>query len=201
MSHRIKLIFLFVFVPLCIFAQKTNYNGVGRWRTHFPYKDVKQIQEAGDFIFVLPEKGFYTFHQPSGEINVYSKVNGFSEIDVAIMRYIDSLDKIVFVYTSGNIDVLDLKTQTISNIPDILRKSIFGEKAFFDLQFIDGKAYLSSTFGILLIDINKLEISDSYQFRDDLGAVIPVYSVARLNDKIYAGTSKESLVPKPPVLI
>ncbi len=190
MSHRIKLIFLFVFVPLCIFAQKTNYNGVGRWRTHFPYKDVKQIQEAGDFIFVLPEKGFYTFHQPSGEINVYSKVNGFSEIDVAIMRYIDSLDKIVFVYTSGNIDVLDLKTQTISNIPDILRKSIFGEKAFFDLQFIDGKAYLSSTFGILLIDINKLEISDSYQFRDDLGAVIPVYSVARLNDKIYAGTSQ-----------
>jgi len=195
MSIRINSILILLFLPIMLWAQKTNYNGVGRWRTHFPYKNVQQIQEAGDFIYVLPEKGFYTYHQRSGEINVYSKVNGFSDIDVAIMRYIDTLNKMVFVYASGNIDILDLKTGIISNIPDILRKSIFGDKKFYDLQFFNGKAYLASSLGILVLDLNKLEVSDSYQFKEG-GEVIPVYAVNRLNDYIYAGTSKGILRAK-----
>ncbi|MFM9944880.1 MAG: two-component regulator propeller domain-containing protein [Bacteroidia bacterium] len=188
-----KLLFILSFliiIPCLTQAQKIGYNGVGRWRTHFPYKDVKQIQEAGDFIFVTPEKGFFTFHQQSGEVSTYSKVNGLSDIDIAIMRFIPSLNKMVFVYTTGNIDILDLSNNTIWNIPDILRKSILGDKEFFDLQFFDGFAYLSCSFGIIKIDLNKLEISDSYQFKDGLGAAIPIYSTIRFNDFIYAGTSK-----------
>lgn len=196
MTKRLILI-LFVFIsPLALLAQKTNYNGVGRWRTHFPYKDVKQIQEAGDFIYVLPEKGFFTYHQPSGELSVYSKVNGFSDIDISLMRYIEPLNKMVFVYASGNIDILDLSNNTIQNIPDILRKSILGEKVFYDIQYFDGKAYLSSSFGIILIDINKLEISDSYQNIGPSGTVVPVYSTVRFNDHLYAGTSKGILKAK-----
>ncbi len=191
----ITLILLFCCSDL-LHAQKTKYNGVGRWRTHFPYKDVKQIQEVGDYIYVLPEKGFFTFHQPSGEINVYSKVNGFSDIDISIMRYIESLNKIVFVYASGNIDILDIKTNVIQNLPDILRKNILGEKTFYDLQYFDNMAYLSSSFGIIKIDLNKLEISDSYQNIGPDGSVVPVYSTIRYNDYLYAGTSKGILRAK-----
>lgn len=171
------------------FAQKTKYNGVGRWRTHFPYKDVKQIQEAGDFIFVLPEKGFFTYHQPSGEINIYSKVNGFSDIDIALMRYVAEENKMIFVYKTGNIDILNLNDWTIKNIPDILRKSIFGDKNFYDIQYFDNKAYLSSSFGIIVIDLSKLEISDSYKNIGPGGIVVPVYSTMRYNNYIYAGTN------------
>jgi len=186
MSQRFVLSAYFLLISVALFAQQTNYNGVGRWRTHFPYKDVRQIQEAGDFIFVLPEKGFFTFHQPSGEINVYSKVNGFSDIDISIMRYIESLNLMVFVYATGNIDILDLKTNTITNLPDITRKNLFGNKVFYDLQYMSNKAYLSSSFGLLVIDLKKLEISDSYQNAN----LTPVYSSAIYKDYIYAGTSK-----------
>jgi hypothetical protein len=188
-----RLLFLFPFLLLFTvvsIAQESKYNGVGRWRTHFPYKDVKQIQEAGNFIFVLPEKGFFTYHKPSGEINVFSKINGFSDIDVSVMRYIESLNKIVFVYASGNIDILDLSTNNIQNIPDILRKSILGEKVFYDLQYFDNKAFLSTSFGIIVIDINKLEISDSYQNIGPGGNVVPIYSSVRYKDYIYAGTNQ-----------
>ncbi|NUM32166.1 MAG: T9SS type A sorting domain-containing protein [Bacteroidetes bacterium] len=183
-----SIIFIIVFTSVSI-AQKTKYNGVGRWRTHFPYKNVKQIQEAGDFIFVLPEKGFFTYHQPSGEINLYSKVNGFSDIDIALMRYVAEENKMIFVYKSGNIDVLNLNDWSIKNIPDILRKSIFGEKNFYDIQYFDKKAYLSSSFGIIVIDINKLEISDSYQNIGPSGSVIPIFSTVRYNNFLYAGTN------------
>ncbi len=176
-------------------AQKSRYNGVGRWRTHFPYKNATQIQEAGDFIYVLPEKGFYTFHQPSGEINIYSKVNGFSDIDVSIMRYIPSLNKMVFVYSSGNIDILNLANNTIENIPDILRKSVLGEKLFFDLQYFNDKAYLATSFGIMVIDLARLEISDSYQNIDPSG-LVAVYSISPYKDFIFAGTSKGILRAK-----
>ncbi len=196
MSKYLNIILFLLVAPITILAQKTDYNGVGRWRTHFPYKDVKQVQEAGEFIFVLPEKGFFTYYQPSGEISVYSKVNGFNDIDVAIMRYIEPLNKMVFVYASGSIDILDLKTQNIQNIPDILRKSILGEKAFYDLQYFDGKAYLSSSMGIIVIDINKLEISDSYQNIGPSGTVVSVYSTMRYNDHLYAGTNKGILRAK-----
>ncbi|MCB9251514.1 MAG: hypothetical protein H6605_03555 [Flavobacteriales bacterium] len=195
MRSRTFSLWIFILLGFSSFAQKTSYNGVGRWRTHFPYKNVTQIQEAGDFIYVLPEKGFYVYHQPSGEINVYSKVNGFSDIEIALMRYVESRNKIIFVYKSGNIDVLNLSDNTIQNIPDILRKSIFGDKNFYDLQFFNNKAYLASSLGILVIDINKLEISDSYSFKES-GEAIPVYSVSILNDHIYAGTNKGVLRAK-----
>jgi hypothetical protein len=197
MTKRLILTPLILLFPILIWAQeKTNYNGVGRWRTHFPYKDVKQIQEAGDFIYVMPEKGFITYHQPSGEISKYSKVNGFSDIDISIMRYIEPLNKMIFVYATGDIDILNLTDNSIQNIPDILRKSILGEKEFYDLQYFDGKAYLSSSFGIILIDINKLEISDSYQNIGPSGAVVPVFSVIHYNNHLYAGTNKGILRAK-----
>lgn len=196
MSRILSLIiFSFIFITN-VLAQKTKYNGVGRWRTHFPYKDVKQIQEVGDFIFVLPEKGFYTYHQPSGEITLYSKVNGFSDIDISLMRYITEENKVIFIYKSGNIDILNLKDWSIKNIPDILRKSIFGEKNFYDIQYFDKKAYLACSFGIIVIDLNKLEISDSYQNIGPSGEVIPIYSTIRYNNYIYAGTNKGLLRAK-----
>jgi ligand-binding sensor domain-containing protein len=190
MKQYLIYLLLLIILPLQGLAQKSKYNGVGRWRAHFPFKSVKQIQEAGDYIFVLPEKGFFTFHQPSGEINLYSKVNGFSDIDVSLMRYVPELNKMIFVYATGNIDILDLKTNKVINLPDILRKSILGEKEFYDIQYFDNKAYLSSSLGIILIDINKLEISDSYQNIGPFGAVIPVYSTVRYNNYLYAGTNK-----------
>ncbi|MFT5481328.1 MAG: hypothetical protein ACI9NN_002298, partial [Bacteroidia bacterium] len=54
-----------------------------KWRVHLPYNAVHSIAETPTHLFVGSERGFYNFDKKSGETAIFSKVNGFSDVDVA----------------------------------------------------------------------------------------------------------------------
>ena len=86
------------------FAQ--NNTPIGTWRMHLPYNSVQQIEEADKQLYVLAEKGIYTFGLVSGEIDLLTKVNGFAESEVAAMDYSSEFDALVIGYANTNVDLL-----------------------------------------------------------------------------------------------
>ena len=47
-------------------------------------------------------------------------------------------------------------------MPDIVNSNLIGDKSIRDI-FVDGhKAYLSTSFGVVVIDINAVEVSDTW---------------------------------------
>ena len=52
--------------------------------------------------------------------------------------------------------------KTIVNLGDIKRKNIVGGKAINHILFINGKAYLSCQFGIVVINLDRREVEDTY---------------------------------------
>ncbi len=168
------------------FAQ--NNTPIGTWRMHLPYNSVQQIEEADKQLYVLAEKGIYTFGLVSGEIDLLTKVNGFAESEVVAMDYSTQFDALVIGYSNTNIDIL--KAGRIINLSGIKRSSIVGKKVINEIKIYNNLAYVATTFGVVVIDIDKEQIIDDYQNIGDGGTNLAIETVAVYNDTIYLGTNE-----------
>ncbi len=185
MSRSILLLVVTLFYS-SVFAQKAEVP-IGEWRIHLPYNAVNSIAESPSYLYVGAERGFYSFDKQSGEMELYSKVNGFSDVEVELLKYHDDLGLLLIAYENTNIDIL--QGNSIFNISDILRKSILGQKKINDIHFEGKFAYLSCSFGIVIIDLERKAISDSYLNIGPNGVATPINSLAFYGDSIYVGTS------------
>ena len=185
MMSRSFILLLFTLLCSQSFAQKAEVP-IGEWRIHLPYNAVHSIAESPNFLFVGAERGFYSFHKKSGEMELYSKVNGFSDVEVKRLKYHSGLNLLFIAYENTNIDIL--QGNSIFNISDILRKSILGQKTINDIHFEGNFAYLSCSFGIVIVDLVKKAVSDSYLNIGPNGIPTPINSLAFYHDSIFAGT-------------
>ena len=127
--------------------------------------------------------GIYEFGLKSGEAEFLTKVNGFSESNVVSMGYSSEFNTLVIAYKSGDIDLL--KGNSIINLPGIKRSTIFGSKDIYEVYIYNQYAYLSTAFGIVVIDLVAEEIIDDYQNLGLGGVPIAVNSLAIFNEIIY----------------
>lgn len=181
----VALVLSFWFDP--VFAQKPI--GVGQWRTHLAYNNVVSIAETPGLLYVAAERSFYGFELNTGEIELYSKVNGFSDVEVSRLAYYDKMDLLFIAYENANIDLL--VDGNIINIPEVLRESIVGVKKINDVYFYDGTAYVSTNFGVLQVDLTRHEIKGDFRRIGPMGLsgqITPVSAVCILDGKIYATT-------------
>ena len=75
------------------------------------------------------------------------------------------------------------------NLPDIMKKQIPGDKSINDIYFLGQSAYLSTGFGIVLLNLEKEEISETY-YIGDYGDALRVNQVTTDDTFIYAATDQ-----------
>jgi streptogramin lyase len=170
------------FLRVPVMAQDLS---IGSWRTHLPYKQGLALADAGNEIYCLSNVTFFSFDKTSGEIQKYDKVLGLSDVKVVAIEYSKEYSTLVVVYDNANIDLI--KNNTIINISDIKRKSITGEKRIYNIHFAGSLAYLSTSFGIVVLNIDKQEVKDTYYIGDN-GNQLAVYDITTDGSLIYAAT-------------
>jgi len=150
-----------VFLLLSIVNCQLSIAQIGSWRNYLSYAEPKQIQAAGNNLFVLASGALYQYNQNDQSIHTYDKVNGMSDIDITHIRWCQQAKRLVVVYSNSNIDLLETNGN-ITNISDLYSKSITGDKTVSSVR-IDGKyAYLICGFGIVKIDVQRAEIAETY---------------------------------------
>jgi len=158
---------------------------INEWRVHIPYGNVTAIADAGDKIFCATKLAMFVFNKSDNSVERFSKVTGLSDIDVSTLGYDVANDLVVLAYNNGNVDVI--KGNKITNISDIRRKNIVGDKRVYNIYFYNDLAYLSCGFGIVVLDLINNEIKDTY-FIGTGGDQIRVNAITSLNDRIFAAT-------------
>ena len=134
---------------------------VGSWRNYLSYAEPKEIQAAGNDLFVLASGSLYQYNQNDQSIYTYDKVNGMSDVDIAHIRWCPKAKRLVVVYSNSNIDLVETNGDII-NISDLFTKTIIGDKTVKSIR-IDGiYAYLVCGFGIVKVNVQRAEIADSY---------------------------------------
>jgi ligand-binding sensor domain-containing protein len=150
------------------------------WKAHLAYNDAQQVEEANNHVFVLADGALYSYSKKNSEIILYSRQNGLNDTEISIIRYSPDNSLLVIVYSNGNIDLLD--KDGISNMPDLKNTSSVQNKGVYDIFFKENLAYLSTDFGITVLNLVKREVWETYKLD------IKVLSACIAGEKIYAAT-------------
>ncbi len=183
-----KIIF---FVCLSVFiafwAQAQVNIPTGQWRVHLPYQSTFELTETPNELLAIAQYGSFTLNKKDGSVTRLSKVQGYAEAAMQTAAYNFDLNILLIAYQSGNLDLV--KGNQIINIPEILRSSIGGEKKINHIHFYQQYAFLSTTFGLLALDVEKNEIKESYLNIGPGGSSIGINSCTTLGDSIYVATN------------
>ena len=177
-------IFLLVILSLSIVAQVA----MGKWRTHFAYNNVSQIAQSDNKIFAVSEGALFSVDKQDGEsgIEFYSKLNGLNGSDISRIEFDPTSKQLLIIYSNGNIDLMS--SGGVKNIPDLYNKQMSTSKDINQIQFYQGKAYLSCNFGIIVLNLQKNEVADTYYIGQNASEV-KVTNTTIYNAYIYAATA------------
>jgi len=139
----------------------------------------------GTTIYAVSKQGFYVFRTTVPDITAYSKVNGMSDQGMQGVAYDSLTQTAILIYENGNIDIFD--NGIFYNIPDLKLKKVAGDKVVYQIYTYNGRAYLSTSLGIIVIDLDKHSLVETYQFIVD-NQFIPIKGFTQLNGYFYAGT-------------
>lgn len=177
--------YLFMFIIQFIFNNLSYSQQIGEWKVYMAYHNATQSIPAGDKVYVLSDGSLYSYNTEDTGIETYDKVNRLNDVDIVHITYSKTYKTLLIVYQNSNIDLL-INDKDVYNIPDFMNKSMTKDKKLNDIFIKNQYAYLSTNFGILILDIKKKEISNSYIFSDEK----KVYSSTIVNDTIYAATDQ-----------
>ncbi len=176
-----KNILLLLLFPCILQAQI----GMCEWRTHLCYNEMEQIEETPNAIFGISDGALFSVNKEDNLIKSYSKINGQNDFQVAFIRYNKNADALVIAYENGNIDLLC--EDEIENISDIKNKIVAASKTPNDIVFVNEYAYISCGIGIVVVNLLKHEITDTYIIGNN-SSMVEVMSTAFYGDSIYALT-------------
>jgi hypothetical protein len=190
MIHRIFIFLLALIVGEGIFLPVRAQQGageLGQWQVHVPYNRAKALAEVDGKIYCAAEDGFFLFDPEFNETRTLTKADGFHNINVSTLAYDGITQTLVIAYEDSHLDLI--RNNQIIPIPDIARKPIAGEKIIHHIAFRGKRAYLSSTFGVVVLDLEKLEIKETYSNLGPGGQSLTIYGSTTLRDSIYLATS------------
>lgn len=186
---RILLVFFILIATLYhAVAQTASYN---QWQDHLPYNNCIATAEANNLIYAATPYSLFYFDKTDNSLNRLNKVtpDGLTDIGISSIAFCSKLNTLVVAYSNTNIDLV--KGSGVINIPDIKRKQILGNKTINSILIIDKLAYLACGFGIVVLDIEKEEIKDTY-YIGPAGSQIDVKDLTfhEPDNKFYAATAQ-----------
>jgi hypothetical protein len=172
---------LFLFYYTISFSQIP----IGNWREHLNYQHTIQVVK-GNKIFAATDNNVFSIDNDE-ELDRFSKVNGLNDIGVNSIGWDDVTQQLVIAYANSNLDVL--KDAIAKNMSDIKRSTISGNKNINSIFCNNGFAYLSSGLGIIVADLNRYEIKDTWII-GNTGNQTNVNAVTADATYFYAATSE-----------
>jgi hypothetical protein len=172
-------------VLLFLFLQTQAQTPVGSWSDHLIYNTAKSVAVGSEEVYASTGSSIIVYNKEFAELKKMSRINGLSETGISTIAWSEANKALIIAYTSTNIDLL--KSNVIYNIPDIYRKYIPGKKEINRIRSTGKYAYLACSFGIVVVDIMKNEIYDTWKPGNGTEDA-EIWDIAFGNNKIYAAT-------------
>lgn len=187
---QLKQCLFFIILVSQTFAQiPTN-----TWRTHADYFSAKGVEIVENKVYCFSKNGFFYFDKATIQTFTLSKLNDLSETNISQIRYSSDLKTLLVAYETGNLDLMAINSEglpdKIQNL-DFIKKTdaIQDSKTINQIEFRGDFAYLAADFGLVVLDIKKNEIKETYQNIGKNGTKVAIKQITFTRDSIFANTS------------
>lgn len=158
---------------------------IGQWREHLNYQQTIQVVK-GDRIYCATTQALFSINDKD-EAERFSKVTGLNDIGISSIGWDNTGEQLLVAYNNSNLDLV--KGSIVKNISDIKRSGISGDKSIFHIYCHNGTAYLSTGLGIVLVDLFRHEIKDTWIIGNN-GSQVKIYATGFFNNQWYAATEQ-----------
>jgi len=155
---KLVLLYIVALTSITITAQTT---AIGEWKDHLSYQSAVSVAEGNGKVFCATKGGLFTLKKGDNSLERLTKINGLSDVEPTVVNFNRQNNKLIISYKNSNIDIIDA-SGSIYNISDIKRKNIVGNKGINNIFIENQYAYLACGFGIVVIDMDRLEVKDTY---------------------------------------
>lgn len=157
---------------------------IGNWREHLPYQHCIQVLSANKIYTATDDA---VFSVSNNEISRYTKITGLNDMGISSIAWDSLTAQLVIAYTNSNVDIL--KGEIVKNLGDIKRSTISANKTINQIFCNNGIAYLSAGLGIIVADLSKYEIKDTWYLGNN-GSQIKVNGFNKDAQFFYAATDE-----------
>jgi ligand-binding sensor domain-containing protein len=179
------------FLSLCwltIYLQASAQSSIGplgQWREHYNNKSVQHVA-IGNTLYGATTNQVFSI-DAKNNIQFLGKSNGLHEIEIASIAWDPTQSQLMIAYKNSNIDIV--KGNEIFSISDIYLSKIYANKKINSIQILGPWALVSTHFGIVVVDLIKHEIKDTWFANNNRQATI-TYQTISTADSLYALTEE-----------
>lgn len=134
--------------------------GMENWRMHVSPDRAVDMVPVNNTLYILLEKGLFEFDTKTGENTLWTAADYLSDVSPSAIAYDKDSKSLLIGYANGNLDLI--KNETVYNLPFLLKSNVQGVKRVNQIEVNEGLAYLSTAVGIVVLDIQKKEVKDTY---------------------------------------
>lgn len=193
---HITQIFSFFLLLGCFFSDAYVFAQqeipLGTWRTHFNYTNALIVQQAGDQVLCAAENGLFLIDLEDNSRVLLNKTQGLSDQGASAIAYDAGSQTWIIGYRNGNIDFVH--RNRIINLPAILNASLEGEKTIRHIYINGQMAYLSTPFGVVVLDLRSRAVRASYRNIGPQGNALSAFGTAIYRDSLYIAGNQGLMV-------
>lgn len=173
-------LFIFCLYASSVQAQLSGSIPIGTWRVHNPISTGSSIMVSNNSVYMASSSNFQKLNLSDNSISILSRVDGFTDVNITCIRTFNNSKDYIVAYASGIFDIV--KNNVIYSNDEIIRASIVGSKRINHIYVSGNIAYFSCDFGVLVYNLDRLEIVETWKNLAPSGQSNPIY-YATLNTK------------------
>jgi hypothetical protein len=150
------------------------------------YRNATIVTATPHAVYAVYDGSLLSYSPDDQSVQTYSIQDDLNPAPIRFLNYCPDTKSLLLVYDNSNIDIF-LGRNHVYHLPDIKNNSFLSNKTVNSVDIRDGYAYLSTGFGVVVIDMRKREIKTTYRLDAN------TTDLCQWGDSLYAATDGELL--------
>lgn len=163
---------------LCVALPGVVRAQVDGWRSYTSFRSVLDLAAAGESVAVGTTGGLFLYRTADGELTPYTAGQGLHSVQTQALAYDARRDVLWIGYQDGVLDRLELRSGNITSFRDIARSQRFTNLEINRLVVEGDSLLVATAFGLVVFDVVRREVRDTYSQLGALPPATPVRDVA-----------------------
>ena len=156
------------------------------WRSYFSYNNVVDITQSGSRVYAAAEQAIFSKNLLTNELKTTTSVDGLKAETITAIHHSTAYNRTLVGNSNGLLLIVNADNSVVSRV-DIIEETTVqsNKKRINHIYEYEGKAYISTDFGIAVFDIAAMEFGDTFYLGPN-GAEVPVRQATVHGGYIYA---------------
>lgn len=178
--------YLLIFSVFLMFENNAQQKQ-GSWQDYLSYTEATKIAVSASKVFCATSGGLFYYDLQDNSVGKVSEMMNLSDFGIKTIAWNEAKNVLVVAYNNSNIDLV--YNNKVVNLSDIKRKQLTSDKAINNISFIGDEAWLSCGFGIVVVNLTRNEIKDTY-FIGEGGSMLGINDIETDGTHLYAATNE-----------